>query len=140
LPARRAGRVSPMAALREAQTPPGDGRPGRVRATLGVLLTGAGAAALVAAATAEEASDGAPYLGLGLLLTLVGAIVVGPLLAALVVRVLNAVVLRGFGPVGRLAGRNALRNPRRTGATAAALMIGLALVGSLSVTASSVLA
>jgi putative ABC transport system permease protein len=140
LPARRAGRVSPMAALREASGTPGDARPGPVRAALGVLLTGGGAAALVAAANAEEAADGAPFLAGGLLLTLVGAIVVGPLLASLVLRVLNAVVLRVFGPVGRMAGRNALRNPRRTGATAGALMIGLALVGSLSVVASSVLA
>ncbi|MGP3967104.1 ABC transporter permease [Streptomyces sp. 6N223] len=140
LPSRRAGRVSPMAALRDAGTPPGDARPGRVRAALGLLLTGAGAAALLAAATAGETADGAPFLGLGLLLTLLGAIVVGPLLAAFLVRVLNAVVLRVFGSVGRMAGRNALRNPRRTGATAGALMIGLALVGSLSVLASSVVA
>src|SRR5690606_11387163 len=115
----------------------GEGRTGRVRAALGLLLTGAGAAALVAAAAAEDTADGAPFLGLGLLLTLAGAIVVGPLLAAVVVRLLNAVVLRGFGSVGRMAGRNALRNPRRTGATAGALMIGLALVGALSVVATS---
>ncbi len=143
LPARRAGRVSPMAALREAGAggaTPGDGRPGMVRAVLGLLLVGGGAAALGAAATAGSASDGAMYLAGGLLLTLVGAIVIGPLLASLVVRVLNAVVLRVFGSVGRMAGRNALRNPRRTGATAGALMIGLALVGSLSVVASSVVA
>ncbi len=50
------------------------------------------------------------------------------------------VLLRGFGPVGRLAERNALRNPRRTGATAAALMIGLALVAGLSVVGSSMVA
>jgi putative ABC transport system permease protein len=141
LPSRRAGRVSPMAALRDAGTAGGgDARTGRVRAALGLLLTGAGAAGLLAAATAGEASEGAPFLMLGLLLTLLGAIVIGPLLAALLVRVLNAVVLRVFGSVGRMAGRNALRNPRRTGATAGALMIGLALVGSLSVVASSVVA
>ena len=49
-------------------------------------------------------------------------------------------MLRPFGTVGRLAERNALRNPRRTGATAAALMIGLALVASLSVVGSSMVA
>ena len=53
------------------------------------------------------------------------------------IRVLGAVVLRAFGSVGRMAERNALRNPRRTGATAAALMVGLALVGGLSVVGSS---
>ncbi|WP_049563976.1 ABC transporter permease [Streptomyces sp. SBT349] len=139
LPARRASKVSPMAALRDAGTP-GDGAAGRVRAVLGLLLTVTGGAALVAAAASEEASDGSLYLALGLLLTLVGAVVVGPLLAAGVVRVLSAIVLRAFGSVGRMAGRNARRNPRRTGATAGALMIGLALVGSLSVVSTSVVA
>ncbi|MYV99819.1 ABC transporter permease, partial [Streptomyces sp. SID3343] len=47
------------------------------------------------------------------------------------------VVARRSGPIGRLARGNAIRDPRRTGATAAALMIGLALVGSLSLVASS---
>lgn len=49
-------------------------------------------------------------------------------------------ILRVFGPVGRMAERNALRNPRRTGATGAALMIGLALVACLSVVGSSMVA
>ncbi|SCD43903.1 putative ABC transport system permease protein, partial [Streptomyces sp. SolWspMP-sol7th] len=76
-------------------------------------------------------------LGGGIFLSLLGLILVGPLLAGLVVRVIGAVVLRVFGPMGRLAERNALRNPRRTGATGAALMIGLALVACLSVVGSS---
>ncbi|MDT0269581.1 FtsX-like permease family protein [Streptomyces sp. DSM 44915] len=139
LPARRASRVSPVAALRDAGTP-GDVRAGRVRAAIGLLLTGAGGVALLLAARAEETADGAGFLALGLLGTLVGAVVGAPLLASLVVRVLNAMVLRVFGPVGRLAGRNATRNPRRTGATAGALMIGLALVSALSVVGSSVVA
>ncbi|MEU8350268.1 FtsX-like permease family protein [Streptomyces sp. NPDC048845] len=139
LPARRAGRVSPMAALRDAGTP-ADGRAGTVRAVIGLLLTGAGAAALFAASAAEKAADGSAFLGLGVVLTLIGFVIVGPLLAGLVVRVLSIVVLRLFGPVGRMAERNALRNPRRTGATAAALMIGLALVASLSVVGSSMVA
>lgn len=49
-------------------------------------------------------------------------------------------LLRAFGPVGLLAERNALRNLRRTGATGAALMIGLALVACLSVVGSSMVA
>lgn len=75
-----------------------------------------------------------------MVLTLIGFIVIGPLLAGVVVRALSAPVLRPFGSVGRLAERNALRNPRRTGATAAALMIGLALVACLSVVGSSMVA
>ncbi|CAM5529228.1 FtsX-like permease family protein [Streptomyces atroolivaceus] len=139
VPARRAGKVSPMAALRDAGTP-ADARSGWIRAGLGLALTGVGAAGLWATTQADEASEGSLYLGLGVVLTLIGFIVIGPLLAGVVVRVLGAVVLRLFGPVGRLAERNALRNPRRTGATGAALMIGLALVACLSVVGSSMVA
>jgi putative ABC transport system permease protein len=139
LPARRAGRVTPMAALRDAGTP-ADGRSGVVRAVLGLLLTAAGAVALVAASRAGDAADGSLLLAAGVPATLVGFVVVGPLLAGGVVRVLSLLVLRVFGPVGRLAERNALRNPRRTGATGAALMIGLALVACLSVVGSSMVA
>ncbi|MFT2018447.1 ABC transporter permease [Streptomyces sp. 796.1] len=139
IPARRAGKISPMAALRDAGTP-ADGRAGKVRAVLGLLLTGGGAAGLVMAAGADTAKDGASFLAVGLLLTLIGFIVIGPLLAGVVVRVLSAILLRAFGPVGRMAERNALRNPRRTGATGAALMIGLALVACLSVVGSSMVA
>ncbi|MEV4942972.1 ABC transporter permease [Streptomyces zaomyceticus] len=139
IPARRAGKVSPMAALRDAGTP-ADGRAGRVRGGIGLALTAVGAAALVAASRAAEAGPGSLWLGLGVVLTLLGFVVVGPLLAGGVVRALGVVVLRIFGPVGRMAERNALRNPRRTGATGAALMIGLALVACLSVVGSSMVA
>ncbi|MFE5816437.1 ABC transporter permease [Streptomyces sp. NPDC056479] len=139
LPARRAGKVSPMAALRDAGTP-ADGKAGWVRGLIGLLLAGGGAFALYAAATADKASDGALMLGGGVVLSLIGFVVIGPLLAGAVVRVISAVLLRAFGPVGRMAERNALRNPRRTGATGAALMIGLALVACLSVVGSSMVA
>lgn len=139
LPARRAGKVSPMAALRDAGTP-ADVKAGWIRGLIGLVLTGAGTFALFAAATADKASDGALMLGGGVVLTLIGFVVIGPLLAGAVVRVISAVLLRAFGPVGRMAERNALRNPRRTGATGAALMIGLALVACLSVVGSSMVA
>lgn len=139
IPARRAGKISPMAALRDAGTP-ADAKSGWIRAGIGLVLTGAGAAALWATTQADKSSDGSLFLGLGVVLTLIGFIVIGPLLAGVVVRVLGVVVLRLFGPVGRMAERNALRNPRRTGATAAALMIGLALVACLSVVGSSMVA
>jgi putative ABC transport system permease protein len=139
LPARRAGKISPMAAMRDAGTP-ADARAGRIRAGFGVLLTAAGGTALALAAGSSGASSGSGLLALGVLLTLVGFVVVGPLLAGLVIRVLGGLTLRWFGPVGRLAERNALRNPRRTGATAAALMIGLALVAGLSVVGDSMVA
>ncbi|MGW2935999.1 ABC transporter permease [Streptomyces sp. NPDC001156] len=139
LPARRAGKVSPMAALRDVGAP-ADAKAGLVRALVGLLFTGAGAYCLYLAAAADKATDGSLWLGLGVVLTLLGFVTIGPLLAGGVVRALGAVVLRIFGPVGRMAERNALRNPRRTGATGAALMIGLALVACLSVVGSSMVA
>ncbi|GAA3810632.1 ABC transporter permease [Streptomyces phyllanthi] len=139
LPARRAGKVSPMAALRDSGAPV-DARAGVVRAVLGLVLTGAGGFALYLAAQADKAKEGSMWLGGGVVLSLIGFVVIGPLLAGGVVRVLGAAVLRIFGPVGRMAERNALRNPRRTGATGAALMIGLALVACLSVVGSSMVA
>lgn len=139
IPARRAGKISPMAALRDAGTP-ADARAGRIRAALGVLVCAAGAFALIAASQADKAKTGGSLLGLGVLLSLIGFVVVGPLLAGLIVRLVSAVLLKPFGPMGRLAERNALRNPRRTGATASALMIGLALVAGLSVIGSSMVA
>jgi putative ABC transport system permease protein len=139
LPARRAGKVSPMAALRDAGAP-ADAKSGAVRALIGLLLTGAGGYALYLAGSADKASDGSLWLGVGVVASLIGFVVVGPLLASGVVRVLSVVLLRAFGPVGRMAERNALRNPRRTGATGAALMIGLALVACLSVVGSSMVA
>ncbi|MFE2682561.1 ABC transporter permease [Streptomyces mirabilis] len=139
LPARRAGKVSPMAALRDAGTP-ADGKAGLVRGIIGLVLTGAGTFALFTAAHADKASDGSLVLAAGVVLTLIGFVIIGPLLAGGVVRVISAVLLRFFGPVGRMAERNALRNPRRTGATGAALMIGLALVACLSVVGSSMVA
>ncbi|WP_225838038.1 ABC transporter permease [Streptomyces sp. NK08204] len=139
LPARRAGKVSPMAALRDSGAPAG-ARAGLVRALMGLVLTGAGVASLYTAANADKAKPGSGWLGLGVVLTLIGFVVIGPLLAGGLVRVLGAIMLRIFGPVGRMAERNALRNPRRTGATGAALMIGLALVACLSVVGSSMVA
>jgi putative ABC transport system permease protein len=139
VPARRAAKISPMAALRDAGTP-ADARAGRIRAALGILVSAGGVLALVAASRADKASAGGSLLGLGVLLTLVGFVIVGPLLAHVIVRAVGLVLLRFSGPMGRLAERNALRNPRRTGATASALMIGLALVAGMSVVGSSMVA
>ncbi|NYI04929.1 ABC transporter permease [Allostreptomyces psammosilenae] len=135
VPARRAGRISPMAALREAGAPATT--VGRARTVAGLVLLAGGVAALVAGTTAEETTTGGLLLGVGIPLTLVGLVVAGPATARLAVRGLGAALPRTYGTVGRMSRNNALRNPRRTGATAAALMIGVALVGAIAVTASS---
>ncbi|WP_086560027.1 ABC transporter permease [Streptomyces africanus] len=136
LPARRAAGVSPMAALSDAEVA-GVGRPLRVRAVAGVVVGAAGAAALMGCVAAEQTSSAASLLGLGVVLTLIATVIAGPLLVRPVIRVLGAAFPALFGSIGRMSQRNALRNPRRTGATAAALMVGLALVGGMSVASAS---
>ncbi|CCK31712.1 ABC transporter integral membrane protein [Streptomyces davaonensis JCM 4913] len=136
LPARRAATVSPMAALADAEIA-GVGKPLRVRAIVGLVVGALGAAALVGCATASKTSSSASLLGLGVLLTLIATVIAGPLLVRPVIRVLGGAFPALFGSVGRMSQRNALRNPRRTGATAAALMVGLALVGGMSVASAS---
>ncbi|MGI5406662.1 ABC transporter permease [Streptomyces chartreusis] len=136
LPARRAAGVSPMAALADAEIAE-IGRPLRLRAILGAVIGAAGAAALAGCATASKTSSAASLLGLGVLLTLIATVIAGPLLVRPVIRVLGGAFPALFGSIGRMSQRNALRNPRRTGATAAALMVGLALVGGMSVASAS---
>ncbi|GGY31519.1 ABC transporter permease [Streptomyces djakartensis] len=136
LPARRAAGVSPMAALSDAEVA-GAGRPLRTRAVAGAVVAAAGAAALAGCAVSERTSSAASLLGLGVVLTLIATVIAGPLLVRPVIRVLGSAFPALFGPVGRMSQRNALRNPRRTGATAAALMVGIALVGGMSVASAS---
>ncbi|WP_200300791.1 ABC transporter permease [Streptomyces adelaidensis] len=136
LPARRAATVSPMAALSDAEIA-GVGRPLKVRAVVGGIIGAAGAAALVGCALASDTGSAASLLGLGVVLTLIATVIAGPLLVRPVIRVLGGAFPALFGSIGRMSQRNALRNPRRTGATAAALMVGIALVGGMSVASAS---
>ncbi|MFI5978277.1 ABC transporter permease [Streptomyces sp. NPDC051452] len=136
LPARRAAAVSPMAALADAEVA-GVGRPLKVRAIAGSVVGAVGAAALAGCAVATRTAQAAALLGAGVVLTLIATVVAGPLLVRPVVRVLGGAFPALFGAVGRMSQRNALRNPRRTGATAGALMVGLALVGGMSVASAS---
>ncbi|MFJ4829041.1 ABC transporter permease [Streptomyces sp. NPDC088747] len=136
LPARRASGVSPMAALADVEVA-GVGRPLRVRAVVGAVVGAVGAAALAGCVASSSTSTSASLLGLGVVLTLIATVIAGPLLVRPVIRVLGGAFPALFGSVGRMSQRNALRNPRRTGATAAALMVGLALVGGMSVASAS---
>ncbi|MDJ0382513.1 ABC transporter permease [Streptomyces sp. G-G2] len=136
LPARRAARISPMAALREAAAPPVT--PLGRRTALGGALLLAGLGALAAAATHHDTLvTAAALLGTGIAASLIALVVLGPALSRLVVHGLGAPYPRLFGAVGRISRLNAVRNPRRTGATAAALMISLSLVGAVAVLAAS---
>jgi putative ABC transport system permease protein len=133
-PAVRASRIPPMAALRDDVALPT--RSLRVRTIVGVVLLLGGLAAMTAG-VAVGGGRGSQYVGLGTMVTLVGAIVLSPALSGPIVRLLGFMLPRLFGTVGRLAVDNAERQPRRTAATASALMIGLALVSALTIFATS---
>jgi len=128
VPALRATRVPPIAALREgAVLPPGRGRRWRAPIALGLVAIGV---AILVAGLIGGGSGGkvAGLLGAGAVIVFLG---VG-LLSSQLVRPLASAVGRPLerltGLTGRLARENAIRNPGRTAVTAAALMIGLALV------------
>ncbi len=132
LPARRASRVPPVAAMRDDATPAT--RSMRRRTWVGTGLFIIGLAALVLGASASG-GRAASLVGLGALVMLVAAIVLAAPLAGPVVRFVGAPFRRSA--TGRIAVANAARNPRRTAATAAALMIGLALVSAFGVLGAS---
>lgn len=135
LPARRAARVSPMAALREA-TGPVEQRL-LSRSVLGAVLLVGGIAALFAATRQGDFTTAAGLLAAGVLGTLLAVVVLGPLISRIVVYGIGMTFVPAFGAIGRLSRRNAVRNPRRTSATAAALMIGLSMVSASAVLAAS---
>lgn len=135
LPARRASRVPPVAAMRDDVAMPQ--RSLRVRTAVGLLLFVAGIAALGGSLSASG-RNAASLVGAGVGLTIVAAVVLSPVLSRPAIGVLGALYPRWFGTVGRLARDNAQRNPRRTAATSSALMVGLALVGAFGVLAASI--
>ncbi len=95
------------------------------------MVTAAGVIALLAGLGGELA-----LVGVGALTTFVGVSILGPVLARPVASVFG-IPLRMRGLSGELATRNALRNPKRTARTASSLMIGVALVGFITVFAAS---
>ena len=130
VPARRAAKVPPVAAMRDDVVLPHSSRNLHVGA--GALLTAAGAG-LLAVGLFAEISQAAWLVGAGVMAVFVGVALLAPVIGPPVVRVIAGSFPRLFGTVGRLARENAQRNPRRTAATASALMIGLALVAAMAV-------
>ncbi|MFD4367821.1 ABC transporter permease [Rhodococcus sp. NPDC058521] len=133
-PARRASKVPPVAAMREEFASTGDSL--RTRTFLGVGLGVLGVVGLIVGA--QGTGNGAAALVGAAALALILAVLLGaPALSRPVVGALGSVFARPFGPIGRLARTNAVRNPRRTAATAFALTLGLMLVSVIGVFGSS---
>jgi putative ABC transport system permease protein len=133
-PARRAAKIPPVAAMRAEFASTGTSL--RRRTLIGAIVFAIGALAAIGGALSKSAGTGASLVGLGLLLTGAGALLLSPKLAQWVIGVVG-VIVRPFGAVGRLARTNAVRNPRRTAATAFALTVGLLLVSAIGVVGAS---
>ncbi|MFE0192058.1 ABC transporter permease [Streptomyces sp. NPDC058989] len=136
LPSRRAAKVAPVEAMRSAEQPPSATR-SRIRGAVGLVLLVLGAGLLVSLTGAKDASvENLQSAMFGCAVLVVAMIMLAPLLAAAVIRLTGRLTGR-FGITGRLARENALRDPRRTAATAASLMISTALVTGLAVIGNS---
>jgi putative ABC transport system permease protein len=132
MPARKASRVPPVAAMRDVAI---EDRPRSARrALIGVGINAIGVLALFAGLFGGA---GIQFVGLGALIVFIGVFVLGPVIARPVTGVIGWPLQRLRGMTGTLARDNAMRNPKRTSATAAALMIGVALVGFITVFAAS---
>jgi putative ABC transport system permease protein len=137
IPAVRAARTSPVAAINEL--PRGGSAPLRRRALIGVLITLAGVGALVLGfrVDATQLAQRVQVVAVGALLAFFGVVMLVAALARPMARVIGWFLSRR-GVTGRLAQGNAMRNPRRTAATSAALVVGLSLVCLVAIVAASV--
>ena len=130
LPGRRASRIAPIEALRDDVAMPESSI--RRRAVIGTAMTALGAVAM-GVGLFTDIPNALAYIGGGMLFVVVGVAIASPLLGRPVVALVGVLYRRMFGTVGRLAEQNAMRNPRRTAATASALMVGLTLVSMMAV-------
>ncbi len=122
VPAWRASRVPPVAAMRDLAIE--TGRQSRLRMILGLVATVGGVVLVVTGANAHSAA----VVGIGVGLSFIGLLLLGPVLARPLSRGIGAPIGRARGVTGDLAKENAGRNPKRTAATAQALMIGVGIV------------
>ncbi len=129
-PAIRASRIPPIAALQRVGIDESAGSWKRIAG--GIVITVIGIALLIAGLSADG-GDGLPSVGLGAFVVFIGAAILGPTIARPISAVLGTPIRRMKGITGLLAEQNAKRNPKRTSATAAALMIGVALVCLITV-------
>jgi len=134
-PARRASAIAPVEAMRDVAIDT-SGR-SKVRVAAGIVLTLAGSA-LLWVGLVVKGDNAVQKVGGGAFFVFLGIAVLGPSFAGPLSRLLGAPLARFRGITGRLAQGNAVRNPKRTAATASALMIGVGLMCLVAVAAASI--
>ena len=129
VPARRATRIEPVAAMRDSVLPDA-GRVRRRRIVAAVVVEAIGVALLLYGLLGDPgaASATATVLGLGTLLMIFGFALLAPTLVRPLSGLIGRPLARFQGLTGTLARENSRRQPQRTAVTASALMIGVALV------------
>jgi putative ABC transport system permease protein len=134
-PSRKAAKVPPVAAMRDVAVG-STGYGSKQRIFVGLAILGLGTAALLYGLFGDPGSALA-IVGLGVLLVFFGVSVLGRTVALPLSRVIGLPLPRLRGIAGQLARENAMRNPKRTAATASALMIGVGLVSFITIFAAS---
>ncbi len=134
LPALRATRVPPIAAVREGSTLPASRFAAHSLKTAVVVIAASVAAICVGIFAGGLGTTAVMLLlGLGVLALFVGVALAAPHMVKPLTRLVGLPARRGGGIAGDLASANSMRNPGRTASTAAALMIGLTLVTVVAV-------
>ena len=134
VPARRATKVAPLAALRPEAAPAAASKAGVLRLVLGFLLLAGGGLLLAASAQSKQVLIGVA----GGVVSFLGILAVGSLLVPALIKLLGALPARAGGVPARIAVGNAVRNPKRTAATTSALLIGVTLISLTCVGIASV--
>ncbi|MEH0971627.1 FtsX-like permease family protein [Micromonospora sp. CPCC 205546] len=128
LPALRASRIPPIAAMQDVATPD---RPLTRITVAGAIVTAVGGALLALGLTGNAGGNTLATILGGVLFAFIGVALLTPLISRPVVSLLGA--LFAWSVPGKLGRLNSGRNPRRTAITAAALMVGIALVTGVTV-------
>ncbi|MEH0828551.1 MULTISPECIES: ABC transporter permease [unclassified Micromonospora] len=128
LPALRASRIPPIAAMQDVATPD---RPLTKVTVAGAIVTAIGGALLFLGLSGNAGDNTLSTILGGVLFAFIGVALLTPLISRPVVSLLGA--LFAWSVPGKLGRLNSGRNPRRTAITAAALMVGIALVTGVTV-------
>lgn len=136
LPAIRAARVAPLAALREVALD----RVGRIRLRTALGLAGCAIGTVLVIVATREAEGAVGRAAIGSVVLVVAVLVLTPALTRPAMSALAAPLHTLRGPTGRIAGRNATRTPKRTAASASALVVGTAVASLFTTVGSSITA
>jgi putative ABC transport system permease protein len=132
LPARRASKVPPIAALRDVAQDRSAVSTSRI--VIGLAATALAITTLLVGLNATNLK----VVGAGAVALFLAVSVLGPVFARPVAAMLGTPMAKLRGTAGVIARQNAMRNPKRTARTAASLMIGVALVSFLTIFAASI--